>query len=743
MKQLWSKFSASFLFTFLPLVSLLSILSSQTDVAFRTGALLAAAALWIIAMLWLDHTSSAAGPILVILLAVLVYIYVSGGILIFERVIRHWQETPGELWLASDGLAFLILMGISFVLLYLVRFFWTRLLVAAGSAAFWIWLAVTGRQVPRMAILCLVPLIVYVLIEACSRKSREREKNAPKILILTILFAMILAVVPVSSKPYPYKVLNKVWEGVEEIWKRLETQLLYRSKGGTEFTMDFNGAEDKKTVGEDKSDSSEHKMTVWMDYGDEYIIYLPGTTLDYYDGREWSHHLGKDQNAEVLNWTYDTAEHIYALWRRDQADDKEEVSDDVFRKRRLEIGFKKMDTRSLFTTPGLLRIALDEERFPYHAEAGRVQFDYTQKRDSLYNLFFLEDNTDNVERLIRQSEGYQYDENKRQSWGQITSDYSEQFLLRLVNTVQIEEALAAREELIQEHYLQLPDDFSEEIRSLALEITRDCETDYDKAQAIEAYLQENFTYTRDPKQPKASEDFLEHMMEVKEGYCTWFATASAILLRASGVPARYVQGYMTPLNGQSRKTLSDRHTHAWSEAYIQGYGWIIVESTPGYTTSYAAWEQIHKEEAEEEEELPEEETAEPTDTSASETSPVPGILLGGGIAIGLAAGLILLIRKERRKRRYQALNWTLRTREDIQEIFRLLSKKDYVRYPYESIRTFFDRVWWDDLGVDPQMAREARQVFEEAVFGEMALTEEDWQKSQKLIASLKKKKKRR
>ena len=130
MKQLWQKYSAPFLFTFLPLISLLSILSSQTDVALRTGALLAGAALWIIAMLWLDHTSSAAGPILVILLAVLVYIYVSGGILIFERVIRHWQETPGELWLASDGLAFLILMGISFVLLYLVRFFWTRLLVA-------------------------------------------------------------------------------------------------------------------------------------------------------------------------------------------------------------------------------------------------------------------------------------------------------------------------------------------------------------------------------------------------------------------------------------------------------------------------------------------------------------------------------------------------------------------------------------------------------------------------------------
>ena len=133
----------------------------------------------------------------------------------------------------------------------------------------------------------------------------------------------------------------------------------------------------------------------------------------------------------------------------------------------------------------------------------------------------------------------------------------------------------------------------------------------------------------------------------------------------------------------------------------------------------------------------------PTPEPAPARVELPMFVPLAAVGLFLLAGLILLIREERRKRRYQALNWTLRTREDIQEIFQLLSKKDYVRYPYESIRTFFDRVWWDDLGVDPQMAREARQVFEDAVFGEMALTEEDWQKSQKLIASLKKKKKRR
>lgn len=78
-------------------------------------------------------------------------------------------------------------------------------------------------------------------------------------------------------------------------------------------------------------------------------------------------------------------------------------------------------------------------------------------------------------------------------------------------------------------------------------------------------------------------DFLQHFLSEGRGYCVHFATAGALMLRAQGIPARYVTGYTVQLNSQGRGTVMDSDAHAWVEVYIDGFGWHPVEMTPGYT----------------------------------------------------------------------------------------------------------------------------------------------------------------
>lgn len=84
-------------------------------------------------------------------------------------------------------------------------------------------------------------------------------------------------------------------------------------------------------------------------------------------------------------------------------------------------------------------------------------------------------------------------------------------------------------------------------------------------------------------------DFLERS---RAGHCEYFATATVLLLRAAGVPARYATGY----SAQEYSRFEDayivrvRHAHAWARAYVNGR-WIDIDTTP------ASWATIEDEAA--------------------------------------------------------------------------------------------------------------------------------------------------
>ena len=76
-------------------------------------------------------------------------------------------------------------------------------------------------------------------------------------------------------------------------------------------------------------------------------------------------------------------------------------------------------------------------------------------------------------------------------------------------------------------------------------------------------------------------DFLEHFFSQGRGYCVHFASAAAVMLRALDIPARYVSGYVAVVQG-GRADVPDSAAHAWVEYYLDGFGWLPLEATPGF-----------------------------------------------------------------------------------------------------------------------------------------------------------------
>lgn len=102
---------------------------------------------------------------------------------------------------------------------------------------------------------------------------------------------------------------------------------------------------------------------------------------------------------------------------------------------------------------------------------------------------------------------------------------------------------------------------------------------------VAAYIKGAAQYTLTPGRQPAGQDFATYFLtQSKQGYCMHFATAAALMLRALGVPARYVEGYIISSNSSNNDTwqpVPEKNAHAWVEVWIPSAGWLPLEVTPG------------------------------------------------------------------------------------------------------------------------------------------------------------------
>lgn len=108
---------------------------------------------------------------------------------------------------------------------------------------------------------------------------------------------------------------------------------------------------------------------------------------------------------------------------------------------------------------------------------------------------------------------------------------------------------------------------------LAIELTKDCETELEKVQAIYKYMTENLTYDKE-KTGLTSKYIpnIEQTLEDKKGICYDFSSLFAAMMRSQGIPTKLVKG----------KSKFTKAYHAWNEVYIEELDeWVVIDITKG------------------------------------------------------------------------------------------------------------------------------------------------------------------
>ncbi len=222
-------------------------------------------------------------------------------------------------------------------------------------------------------------------------------------------------------------------------------------------------------------------------------------------------------------------------------------------------------------------------------------------------------------------------------------------------------------------YFQLPEGYSEKVKALTASLTAQSTDTRDKAEAIQEHLLA-LTYNLSPSVPGDEVDFVEHFLfEEQQGYCTYFASAMVVMSRAAGIPARYVEGFLTPYesNADGDYIVTADRAHAWAELYLDGR-WTVMETTPAYVAETVstndssapvlgpnATDDLPARPEDEMEEDPFEENGQP-----SQRFPAYGIWLGGTTLLLILLILTFFVRRWWLKSQSE-LHLTIRLADDV------------------------------------------------------------------------------
>jgi protein-glutamine gamma-glutamyltransferase len=131
-------------------------------------------------------------------------------------------------------------------------------------------------------------------------------------------------------------------------------------------------------------------------------------------------------------------------------------------------------------------------------------------------------------------------------------------------------------------YLKLPP-IDPRIPRLAAQILGSASNEYDKAAAVERYLNTHYGYTLQLLRSPVADPLANFLFERKQGHCEYFASSMAVMLRTLKIPARVVNGFRSDEFNDVTGSyiIRAKNAHSWVEAYFPRYGWITFDPTPG------------------------------------------------------------------------------------------------------------------------------------------------------------------
>lgn len=132
---------------------------------------------------------------------------------------------------------------------------------------------------------------------------------------------------------------------------------------------------------------------------------------------------------------------------------------------------------------------------------------------------------------------------------------------------------------VKNYYLKLPYDTKLAMLKIAEENNLTGVSTQNIPQAVKQFVSQSASYSLNTQKVPDGRDVAEWFLnDAETGYCMHFANAAAVMLRALGVPARYVTGYCADVVDGKAIVTSD-NAHAWVEYYDSSIGWIPLDAT--------------------------------------------------------------------------------------------------------------------------------------------------------------------
>lgn len=476
-------------------------------------------------------------------------------------VYRTWERMDRYFFfLGIEGAC----IAVSFVAFAARHRVWVKLPLMLLQAGALVYFAINKIAVPKWAICMILFCFLLFLAELGDKEFfGKKGRNAICLFPVFLLVMLMFFRLPVKETPIQWNTVKSMARIVNEKINGLLVSAEYffsGRQGNDTFSFagyDENGGLGGKLITSDKPQISLKGSRVNKPF------YLAGSVYDFYTGTGWER---KAQEKPYEKEEYRLG-HEQMLSAFSNSIYTREDRKKFIRYGTLQVNHEKIMTKSLFCPFHTYRVNLPEgfgikakeADIPALSKARGVGFSYEVK------FMQLDYANEMVKNLLRQ-----------QAWKEERRE------------IPLNEILMEREVYIKENYTILPDTVPDRVYDLAEEVTKGYENDYDRLKAIEAYLNQ-YTYTKEPDACPPNQDFTDYFLfEGYSGYCTYFATAMAVLGRCAGIPTRYVEGFVLDSACEVKGNtwyLTGNDSHAWAEAYIDQIGWIPFEATAGYSSN--------------------------------------------------------------------------------------------------------------------------------------------------------------
>lgn len=352
-----------------------------------------------------------------------------------------------------------------------------------------------------------------------------------RLIIFIVLFAFIInfftKILPYNIKPVDSAFLNRWFDKFNGIYNG-ENNHLSSSSLKTRFSLYNTGFQsDPYKLGGPVIADDRIALKVFMSgVNDE--IHLRGSIKDYYNGKLWE----KTGSSQIKH-------------------DKE-----------MKTGMEGIpyDNKSIEIQPVNL------------ITATAFNMLYPVNINNNWNYFF----SDNDYELFNP-----YPVKKNQKYTVTCKDYV--FTTNLLNNA----AVPKKYDSSMKKYLKVPSDLPDRVVQLTREITGKYNTQLEVVSAVEKFLKSNYPYSKNVSVVPDKKDFVDYFLfEEKKGYCTYYATAMAVMLRIENIPTRYVEGFCIPSSSfkNNEADVLNSNAHAWVEVYFNKVGWVPFDPTPGHTS---------------------------------------------------------------------------------------------------------------------------------------------------------------